>query len=149
MKLTILLESPTVIRNHIAMVKVKLIMCDNRGYPVNGEQNRAFNPYRVAHKTRFKCFEKRLTVGLEIDFGNMEPVRIRTCIMHWKSTKFLVPVELGRWFNLFSNSAVFIDLIEQTYNEMEEVDPELPVWPQWVETAPFVKSSDLDKTDEW
>jgi hypothetical protein len=69
--------------------------------------------------------------------------------MHWKSTKFLVPVELGRWFNLFSNSAVFIDLIEQTYNEMEEVDPELPVWPQWVETAPFVKSSDLDKTDEW
>jgi hypothetical protein len=149
MKLTVLLEAPTVIRDHIAMVKVKLVLRDNRGARFDGSWNRAYNPYIVVNDRRFKCYEKRLTAGFEIDFGCASPVRVRACIMHWNSTRLLVPTELGEWFNLFGNSATFLDLVEQVYNEMREIDPELPKWPQWVKTAPFVKSSDLDKTDEW
>jgi hypothetical protein len=150
MKLTILLETPTVIRDSIATVKVKLVLRDNRGHTVNGTNNRAFNPYFVAIGERFECYEKQLTAGFEISYaGCSEPVRVRACIMHWKSSRFLIPAEMGEWFGLFGNSAAFLDLVEQAYNEMQEIDPELPLWPQSVQTAPFVKSSDLNKTDEW
>jgi hypothetical protein len=152
MKLTILLETPTVIGDNIAIVEVKLVFHDHDGSVNDGTGNRAFSPFIMVNgkKTKFKCYDKRLTAGFEISYaGCAEPVRVRACIMHWKSTRFLIPAELGEWFGSFSNSAVFLDKIRRAYNEMERTDPNLPLWPRWVRTAPFVKSSDLNKTDEW